>query len=86
MTPGPTSKQVVLAHAPSEAIVTVPSDSGIRTVFSFASDSRRRAMAYLVQEIDLTDGEYAKVKGVNYSDGYYRADYLPIPDKAGIIN
>jgi len=86
VTPGPTSKQVVLAHAPSEAIVTVPSDSGIRTVFSFASDSRRRAMAYLVQEIDLTDGEYAKVKGVNYSDGYYRADYLPIPDKAGIIN
>ncbi len=86
VTPGPSSWKVVLAYAPSEAIVTVPSDAGIRTIFSFASDSRRRAMAYLVQEIDLSDGQYAKVKGVNYSDSYYQADHLAIPDKAGIIN
>ena len=77
----------MIAYPPGEAIVVTPDpDVGIRTIYSIASDSARDAMAYLVGEIDLSDGQYATVKAVNYSDSYYQADSLPVPDKAPIIN
>lgn len=86
VTPGESSRQVVLRHAPAEAIVTQPGEEGVRTIYSFASDSARAAQAWLVQEIDLADGMYPVVRGINYSAAYYQADSLPVPDKATIIN
>ncbi|MDY0746566.1 host specificity factor TipJ family phage tail protein [Paucibacter sp. R3-3] len=83
---GAKANQVILARPPAEAIVTVPGPDGIRTIFSFASDSRRQAMAWLVSEIDLADGQYPTVRAVNYSDAYYQMDRQPVPESAGVIN
>ncbi len=86
VTPGPENNQVVLSMLPSEAIVTEYGPDGVRTIFSFAADLKREAQAWLLQEIDVTDGQYATLKAVNYSPDYYQADSQPIPDKAGVIN
>lgn len=85
-TAGAAANKVVLASLPSEAIQTGGGVSGTRTIFSFAADSARGAMAYLVQEIDISDGQYAKIRAINYSADYYAQDYAAIPDKASIIN
>lgn len=85
-TAGSSNKKVVLQSLPSEAIVTAHGQDGVRTIFSFAADSARGAMAYLVQEIDLSDEQYVKVKAINYSDTYYSADTETVPDKNSIIN
>ncbi len=84
-TAGAAPNQVVLQQLPSEAIVTRQGVDGIRTIYSFAADSARGAMAYMVQEIDLSDEQYATIKAVNYSDSYYQADGMPVPSKAAII-
>ena len=83
---GSAANKVVLQYAPSEALVTTYGADGIRTIFSFAADITRGSQAYLVQELDITDSQYVTVKAVNYSDFYYRADLLPVPDKTLIIN
>jgi hypothetical protein len=80
------ANQVVLASAPAEAIVTTPGQDGIRTIFSFASDSSRAAQAWLVQEVGMSDGQYIRVKAINYSPDYYAADTQAVPDKNTIIN
>lgn len=85
-TAGAAANQVVLANAPAEAIVTTPGQDGIRTIFSFAADSARAAQAWLVQEVGMSDGQYIRVKAINYSPDYYAADTLPVPDKNSIIN
>lgn len=85
-TAGAAANQVVLASAPAEAIVTTPGQDGIRTIFSFASDSSRAAQAWLVQEVGMSDGQYIRVKAVNYSPDYYAADTQPVPDRNTIIN
>jgi hypothetical protein len=85
-TPTGIANQIVLAYAPSEAIVTAQGAAGVRTIFSFGSDSAHAAQAYLVQEIDLSDGQYPVVRGVNYSAAYYAADALAVPSKYPIIN
>lgn len=79
--------KVLLAYAPSEAIVTEATpEGGIRTIYSFDSDSARPAMAYLIEEIRPAEGgKYMQLVGVNYSDSYFAADYEPIPDKSGVI-
>lgn len=87
-TAGSASNKVVLASAPAEAIVTSFGPDGIRTIYSFAADSARDAMGYLVQEVDLSDGHYAVVKAINYSANYYTADTTAVPNdtaKAAII-
>ena len=43
-------------------------------------------MAYLVQEIDVSENQYVKVNAINYSDEYYKYDTLPVPDRNSIIN
>ena len=86
VTAGSAANKLVLQYAPSEAIVTTYGADGIRTIFSFAADVARGVQAYLVQELDITDSQYVTVKAVNYSDDYYQADFLPVPDKASIIN
>jgi len=85
-TAGPSANQVVLAGAPAEAIVTTGGADGIRTIYSFAADSARGAMAYIVQELDITDGQYVTLRAINYSDSYYTADHASIPAKDTIIN
>lgn len=87
-TQGDSARKVVLAQAPAEEIVTSPDpDDGIRTIFSFASDSQRSAMAYLVTEIEPGDGgQYVTVRGLNYSASYYEADTAAVPAKGAVIN
>lgn len=86
VTPGQDARRVVLASLPAEALVVDRRSDGERTRFSFASDDARAAQAYLVQEVEITDGEYPTVRAVNYSDAYYQADYATIPDKETVIN
>jgi hypothetical protein len=86
VTAGSAPNKVQLGSVPSEAIVTMYGADGIRTIFSFAADSARGAQAYLVQELDLSDGQYVTLKAVNYSDAYFAADYAAIPAKETIIN
>lgn len=79
--------KVLLASPPSETVVTTPTnEDGIRTTFSFAADSARAAMAYLVREIGTSDGQYVRLRAVNYSADYYAADSLAIPSKSTVIN
>jgi hypothetical protein len=86
-TAGPRANQVILAGPPAEAVVTEQTpEGGIRTIFSFAADSARAAQAWLVQEIGHTDGQYLRIRAVNYSDNYYTADALAVPAKASVIN
>lgn len=85
VTPGPTAYKVVLQSLPQETIVTTPGEDGIRTIYSFASDSQREKQAWLVQEIIPQDKQYVQVRAINYSVAYYQHDYLPIPDKNTVI-
>lgn len=85
-TPGPDPRQVLLAYAPAEAIVTDLGPDGIRTIYSLGPDDARGAMAYQVTEIDPPDGGYVTWRGVNYAPQIYAMDDQPVPDKAGIIN
>lgn len=85
-TAGSAANKIVLQSLPSEAIVTTYGENGIRTIFSFAADSARGAMAWLVQEVDLSDGQYATLRAINYSDAYYTADAAAVPPKASVIN
>lgn len=86
VTEGTAPNKVVMQSLPSEAIVTTYGADGIRTIFSFAADVTRGAMAYLVQELDISDGQYARITAINYSADYYQMDYEAIPDKSGVIN
>ena len=83
---GSAPNRVVLQSLPSEALVTAYGRDGIRTIYSFAADSARDAMAYLVQEIDLSDAQYPTIRAINYSDQYYVFDGQPIPNKESVIN
>jgi hypothetical protein len=85
-TAGSAPNKVVLQSAPSESIVTQYSQDGIRTIYSFAADTDRGAMAWMIQTLDLTDPQYVNIKAINYDASYYAADYLAIPDKNSIIN
>jgi len=86
VTAGSAPNKVILQSMPAEAIVTSYGADGIRTIFSFAADSARGAMAYLVQEIDISDSQYATIRAINYSADYYQMDTEDIPSKTGIIS
>ena len=83
---GSAANKVVLHSLPSEPLVTAYGREGIRSIYSFAADSARGAMAYLVQEIDLSDTQYPTIRAINYSAEYYAMDHQPIPEKSLIIN
>jgi len=85
-TAGSAPNKVILQSLPSEAITTQYGAAGVRTIYSFAADSARGAMAYLVQELDMSDGQYATIRAINYADGYYQSDYAAIPAKASVID
>jgi hypothetical protein len=84
--PGSWANKVILQSLPTEAIVTNYGAAGIRTIYSFAADTTRGSQAYLVQELDLSDGQYIKIRAINYSPDYYAMDRAIIPAKAGVIN
>ncbi len=85
-TAGSASNRVLLASAPTEAVVTTPGgESGIRTIFSFGSDSARDSQAYLVQEVDIRDRSYVKVSAINYDPAFYAADTEAVPDRATVL-
>ena len=86
VTPGQDAWRVVMQSLPSEPIVTDYGQDGVRTIFSFAADSSRGAMAWMVQEIDQSDPQYAKIRAINYSPTYYQMDTQPIPPRDSIIN
>ena len=85
-TAGSAANKVVLAGAPAESIVTTYGSAGIRTIYSFAADSARAAQAYLVQELDISDGQYCQIRAINYSADYYAGDVAAVPAKATVIN
>ena len=82
---GSAANRVVLQTLPSEPLVVAYGAEGVRTIFSFAADSARGAMAYLVQEIDLSDAQYPTIRAINYSDDYYLMDHAPVPDRGAVI-
>ncbi|MFZ3193752.1 MAG: host specificity factor TipJ family phage tail protein [Moraxellaceae bacterium] len=85
-TAGSSANRVVLAGAPTEAVVTTPGGAnGVRTIFSFGADSGREAMAYLVQEVDIRDRSYVKVSAINYDPDYYAADVEAVPARASVL-
>jgi hypothetical protein len=86
VTAGSASNKIVLAALPAEAIVTSYGADGIRTIYSFAADSARAAQAYLVQEIDIADGQYVTLRAINYSADYYAADFAAVPARDTIIS
>ena len=86
VTAGSESNKVALATLPSEAIVTTHGAEGIRTIYSFAADSARAAQAYLVQELDIADGQYVTLRAINYSPDYYAGDTATVPAKESVIN
>lgn len=85
-TAGSAANKVVLAGAPAETIVTTYGSAGIRTIYSFAADSARAAQAYLVQELDISDGQYCQIRAINYSADYYASDIAAVPAKDTVIN
>lgn len=86
VTPGSVPNSVLLQQLPSEPVVTMYGREGIRTIYSFAADSARGAMAWLVQEIDVSDGQYIPIKAINYSPDYYVMDTAPVPPRESVIN
>lgn len=82
---GSAPNRVVLQALPAERIVTAYGREGVRTIFSFAADSARGAMAYLVQEIDLSDPQYPTIRAINYSPLYYAMDHEPVPDRNAVV-
>lgn len=84
--PGARANQVGLLSAPYEAIVTEGGRDGIRTIFSFASDSARASQSWLVQEVGMSDNQYIKVKAINYSPDYYYYDTQAVPSRDSVIN
>jgi len=85
-TAGSAANKVILSSLPAEAIVTQYGADGIRTIFSFAADSARGSMAYLVQEIDISDGQYCTVRAINYSADYYASDTALVPSADSVIS
>lgn len=86
VTAGSYANRVLLSRPPAEAVVTQYGPDGIRTIFSFAADSARDSMAWLVQELDQSDAQYVTITAINYSDSYYQMDSQPIPPRDSVIN
>lgn len=69
---GSETNEVVLLSTPTQTIRT-GTDSR-RTEFSFGNDSRHDSENWLIQEIDLADKWFVKLKGINYDSRYYHQD------------
>lgn len=86
VTPGANDKEVVMANAPAEAIVTEYGEDGVRTIFSFAPENARASQLYRVETIDMSDPLYVKITGYLDDPAFYDADYQSIPSEESVIN
>lgn len=86
VTPGANNKEVVMANAPAEAIVTEYGEDGVRTIFSFAPENARASQLYRVETIDMSDPLYVKITGYLDDPAFYDADYQSIPGEESVIN
>ena len=86
VTPGDNNKEVVMANAPAEAIVTEYGEDGVRTIFSFAPENARASQLYRVETIDMSDPLYVKITGYLDDPAFYDADYQSIPSEESVIN
>lgn len=84
-TAGASANKVILSGLPDEPVVTTYSQDGIRTIYSFASDSVRANQSWLVQEIEPRDQDFVRIRAINYTPDYYAYDTGEIPDKNSII-
>ena len=75
VTPGATSRQVVMTSAPQEAIYT--GNSALKTEFSFGSEQRHNAQMMLVSTVDPGDDRTVKISGFNYDEDFYKYDGVP---------
>jgi hypothetical protein len=71
--PGSAENKVVLAEAPSMALV-LDSAKFARTTYMIVSDTDQAASAFLLQEKDAKDGGQYGIKAINYDDRYYAHD------------
>lgn len=75
-------RKVQIEYAPQEAIYT--GNSELKTEFSFGNEARLSGQLVIPLEIDASDGKYAKISAINYSDRYYDGD--PIQVNKGDFN
>lgn len=67
---------VTLSSAPSEAVYSGYMED--RTRFWFGADNEQDALAWLVEEVSPDSLDKVGITAVNYSDGYYAGDLLPV--------
>lgn len=83
---GATPYEVVLMQQPTETPVVVSGIDGIRTIYSFAADTDRAAMAYRIKSIDYaSQPPYASVEAVRYDPDDYAADSQSVPNRSSVI-
>lgn len=75
-------RKIQIEYAPQEAIYT--GNSELKTEFSFGNEARLSGQLVIPLEIDASDGKYAKISAINYSDRYYDGD--PIKVNKGDFN
>ena len=68
----PNPRVINLLQLPSEDIYT--GNSELRTEFSFGNEARLSGQMIIPEEISPVDRQYVNIKGVNYSDLYYKDD------------
>ena len=72
VTPGGSSRKVIMQSAPQEAIYT--GNSALKTEFSFGSEQRHNAQMMLVSTVDPGGDRTAKITAYNYHPDYYLYD------------
>lgn len=72
VTPGTSSRKVVMQSAPQEAIYT--GSSALKTEFSFGSEQRHNAQMMLVSTVDPGSDRTTKITAYNYHTDYYLYD------------
>lgn len=72
VTPGDSSREVVMSSAPQEQIYT--GNSALKTEFSFGSEQRHNAQMIVVSTVSPGTNRTVKISGYNYSVDYYKFD------------
>lgn len=75
VTPGSSSRKVVMTSAPQEAIYT--GNSELKTEFSFGNEQRHNAQMMVVSTMTPGSNRTVKISGYNYSPDYYKYDGVP---------
>lgn len=70
------NKTLVLSRLPQEEIYTGNLKS--RTIFNFGPDEDSSKMAMRIESVSPDSLDRTKLQGVNYTDGYFEGDLLPV--------